>query len=490
MHTPSFFLLFLTSTAIFSRPIQATPRPEFPDAPFRAQPPPAGPPAALRLPHVEAFALPNGLEVVLVARTALPTVQLDLEVPGGSQLDAPGREGQTSLCVALAGESTEKLERAAYREALADLAANVATWANREQMGLSLAVLKRNLPQALALWSDVLMHPGLRARDLQLLTAQRKTLITQQKTSVGGLAARLQPLVTWGAQHPLGRVTTVASLEGVTPETCSALWQARVLPKGARLYVVGDITRAELVAALKPLLAGWQGQAAALPPLPPPQFTPHQLLLVDVPDSAQASVNVVHLGPARTDPGYPALSLMAAILGGGFSSRINMNLREQHGWAYGARGTFDFVRGGSAWLVTASVRTDAAGPALQEIFKEMQRMRDEPASQAELDRERDGSIGGLPARWVTSGAILNCLQMLHFLGLPLDDDAKMPARWQATTLEQVRAAAQAHIQPKEASVLVVGDAAKVLPQLLELTKPGAPLDGVPVTRLNADGQPH
>jgi zinc protease len=470
-------------------PLLADPRPEFSDAPYRAQQPPAGPPAELRLPHVEKFTLSNGLEVQLVTRSTLPTVQMDFEVAGGSRLDTPGREGQASLCTALAGESTQKLERAAYREALADLAASVSPWANREQMGVSLAVLKRNLPQTLALWSDVLLHPGMRAADLERLTAQRLAALSQQKSSVGGLAGRLQSVVTWGAQHPLGRVMTETSLNGLTPETCAALWQGRMQPKGAHLYVVGDLTRAELVAALKPLFEAWRGQAPALPPLPPAEFVPRQLLLVDVPGSAQASVNVIHLGPSRKDKAYPALSLMAAILGGGFSSRINMNLREQHGWAYGARGAFDFVAIGSVWQVAASVRTDAAGPAVAEIFKEMAKMHDELATPDELARERDGFIGGLPARWVTSSAILNGLESLHYLGLPLDDDAQMPARWQKTTLEQVRAAAQAFIHPGEATVLVVGDAAKVQQQLLELTQPGGPLAGVAVTRLNADGQP-
>ena len=482
-------LFFVALSLLPALPLLAQPRPEFADAPYRAHQPTAGPPSALRLPTVETFTLANGVEVQLVTRTALPTVQLDLEVPGGSQLDVPGAEGQTSLCVALAGESTAKLARAQYREALADLAASVTTWATREQMGVSLAVLKRNLPQTLELWGDVVRTPGMHPGDLERLLAQRKASIGQQKISVGGIAGRLQPLVTWGAQHPLGRLTTIASLAGVTPDGCRALWQARLLPKGARLTVVGDLTRAELIAALKPLVADWQGQAAALPPLPPAQFTPRQLLFVDVPKSAQTSVNVVHLGPPRSDPAYPALSLMAAVLGGGFSSRINMNLREQHGWAYGARGSFDFVRTGSSWLVTASVRTDAAGPAIAEIFKEMSTMRETLAGTDELDRERDGAIGGLPARWATSGAILSGLQGLRYHGLPLDDDARMPARWLATTLEQVRKAAQSFIHPELASVLVVGDAALVLPQLEALTKPDGPLAGVKVTRLDADGQP-
>ncbi len=464
-------------------------RPEFPDAPYRAQQPSAGPPPAFRLPRVETFTLSNGLEVHVVTRTTLPTVQLQLVVPGGSQLDAPGHEGQTSLCVALASESTEKLERAAYREALADLAATVNTWASRERMGLDLAVLKRNLPQALQLWGDVLLHPGMRVSDLTRLTAQRKAALAQQKSNVGGLASRLQPVVTWGATHPLGRLTTEATLDGLTPESCRALWQARQLPKGARLYAVGDITRAELIAALKPLLASWKGQAPVIAPLPTPQFTPRQLFFVDVPGSPQASISVIHLGPVRTDPTYPAISLMTAILGGGFSSRINMNLREQHGWAYGARGSFDFIRGGSAWLATASVRIDTAGPAIAEIYKEMERMRAELATAEELNRERDGSVGALQAGWVTSSGILSRLLSFDYLGLTPDDDAKMPARWKATTVEQLRAAAQTFIRPADASVLVVGDAAKVLPQLQELTKTDGPLAGMNVIRLNADGQP-
>ena len=463
------------------------PRPEFADAAYRAQQPLPGKATQLRLPKVTRFTLANGLDVLLVTRKTLPTVQMELEFPGGARLDAAGGAGQTALCVALAGESTQRLEHAALGEAIADVAAHLTTWSNREQMGISLAVLKRGWPQALGLWADLLLRPGMRAEDLQRLTAQRLAALSQQKASVGGIAGRLQALAAWGRGHPLGRVTTERSLAGVGPEACAALWRERALPGNARLYVVGDVTRPELVAALTPLMAGWSGRPPPLPPLPEGQFVAHRVWLVDVPGSPQASILLAHPGPARTDPRFAEVSLLAAVLGGGFSSRINMNLRERHGWAYGARGGFEFVSRGSAWTVQSSVRTDAGGPAIAEIIKEMQLMQTELVSSEELDRERDGFIGALPAKWVTGAAIATGLANLQFHGLPLDDDLQMAKRWREVTRDGVRAVAGTVVQPQNASVLVVGDASKLAPQLLALTAVDGPFAGVAITRLDADG---
>lgn len=467
--------------------VLAQARPEFPDSPHRAHQPPLGPPAKLQLPPVERFALPNGLEVLLVTRTTLPTVQIALDFPGGSQLDLPGQEGVTSLCTALAGESTRKLERLAFREALADLAANVATWASRDAMGVSLTVLKRNLAPALELWTDVVRNPGMREIDLAQLLAQRKAAIVQSKGSVGGVASRLQPVVAWGLTHPYGRPTTEKSLEATTVPLCQALWSQRIAPKGARLFVVGDVTRQELTASLTPLLGDWKGQTPTPNPIAPSLFHPHDLVIFDVPGSAQSAVQVMHPGPKRQDPEYPAISLMAAILGGGFASHINMNLREVHGWAYGARGGFDYQPHQSSWIAAASVRTDATGSALAEMLKEMMLMRDVSPTTAELERERDGKIAALPAKWATSDAILSSLRELEYYHLPLDDDARLPKKWRATQGKQVQSMAKKLLMPENSAVLVVGDLAKVLPQLQPLLNPGGILAGWKLVHVDADG---
>ena len=466
---------------------QAETRPEFPEAAHRLHQPAAGPPAALQLPKTDTFALPNGVQVVLVTRHTLPTVQLVLEVPGGTQLDAPGHSGETALCMALGGEATLSKDRLALREALADIAAGVSAGATDARLTLSLSVLKGHAAEGLAMWADVLLHPAMGQGDLDRLLARRRAAISQQKASVGALAGRLQGRVAWGATHPHGQITTAATLRETTTTGCAALWQRQFKPKGATLYVVGDLTRSELLAMWTPLLHDWQGQAPAMAPLPPPGPTGRHIFVADVPGSPQASLLVATPGPSRQSPTYAANSLLAAILGNGFSSRINMNLREAHGWAYGARGNFDYTENQGLWLASASVRLDATGPALAELLKEMDGVRMADVTADEISREREGTIAGLPARWATSDAVLGGLRRAAYFGLPLNDDATLAARLTAVTAASIRDAAQTWIHPESASILVVGDLRQVLPQLAELQKTGGPLAGWGLTRLDADG---
>ena len=200
--------LLLSGTAI------AAERPEFPEASHRLAQPAPGTAATLQLPKVETFTLPGGPEVLLVTRRALPTVQMSLEVPGGTRLDGPGEAGRTSLCMALGSEATKTRDRLALKEAQADLAAKVGAWSSDARLGVSLSVLKAQFPAALALWADLVLHPAMGQADLDRLRARRKASLTQQKGSAGGLSGRLQPLVVWGRTHPHGQLVQEAALDG------------------------------------------------------------------------------------------------------------------------------------------------------------------------------------------------------------------------------------------------------------------------------------
>lgn len=459
----------------------------FADAEFRSQAPKPGPLRELATPQAQRWKLSNGLEVVLVERHELPVVTLELVLPGGSAWDPPGKEGLASLCMALQGEGTQALDKLQLSEALADLASTLGTWASVDQQGLQAATLKRHLQPTLDLFADTLLKPGLRQEELQRLVARRQAALQASKGNPASVAARVGAAVAFGPQHGWGRLVQQASLAALTVGDCQD-YAARLSPQGARLYVVGDLTRAEVDAELGKRLAPWTRRASKLAALGAPKPMAGKLFFVEQPGAEQSVIAVMHQGPQRQAKDYEATALMMAVLGGGFSSRINMNLREKHGWAYGAGGGYGYRPDGSLLTLQANVRADATGPAITEIFKEMATIRDQPVTAEELERERQGAILSLPARWASGRSIASTFQSLLYYGLPLDWFGGYARRTQALQAPALLKAAQQHVKPADAVVLVVGDPAKVRGQLDALLADG-PLKGGALVRLDADGQP-
>jgi zinc protease len=466
---------------------------------FRARPPTAGPAKPVSGPPVQQFRLDNGLRVALIERRTLPTLQLELTWAGGAQHDPSGQEGRAGVCMALVSEGTAQLDKVAYEEALADIAAHLQTWATVDQRGASLSVLTRHADRALDLLADTLLRPGLRQADFDRLVAQRKAGLQAMRANPAALAGRLQKSVAYGAAHPAGRVATEASYGALTLADCQADAK-HLLPDGAQLWVVGAIDRKTLTRQLQARLGGWRGRAAEVALTGPPQLRQGRVFAVDVPGAPQAVVQLVHPGPRLTEPGpwqpdevratvadYEATHVLSAILASGFSSRINMNIREKHGYAYGAGGGFQYTRDAGVFVVQASVRTDVAGPSIREMLREMAAIREAPVTADELDREKQGAVLALPAKWATGKSILGTYQTLAYFGQGLTALGDFARRVPKVTADEVLAAARAHVQPEAVQVLVVGDWAKVLPQLEALQKDGV-LPG-PIVRLDADGKP-
>ncbi len=432
----------------------------WPDEDFRYAAPEPSEARPMEVPPITRFELANGIEAYLVERHQLPTVSMTLSFATGSVADPPRKRGMTSLCMQLLEEGTKRLDKVAFEERKADLAATVSAFANRETMGIGVAVLRPNLEAALDLAVEMLLEPGLRPADLERLRARQKASLQQTKAAPASLGRHLWPSIVFGPQHPYGRVTTEASIDAVTVGDCKKLL-AKLAPKGARLFVAGDVTEAEVRSLLESRLARWRGKAPAAPTLPPPAPREGSIFLVDVPGAAQSQIYVGHPGPARTASDYEPTLLMAQILGGSFSSRINMNLRETHGYAYGARAQFTYRRDGSVFAASSSVRSDATGASLREIAEEIERMRAEMVEAAELERERQGTLQRLPALFATARSILDTYADLVFYGLPLDWYEGHQRRIDAVKAEDVLKAARSHLWTEDVRVLVVGDRATI-----------------------------
>jgi zinc protease len=471
-------------------PEPASPELVFPDEPFRAQQPPAGAVRPFKTPKLERFKLKNGVSVYLIERHTLPIVSMSLVFEGGAATDPKGKQGMAGLCAGLMSEGTEKLEKLAFEEALADIASGVSSGASVDQHYVAMDTLKRNLDPTLDLWADTLLRPGMRKAELDRNIKRRIAGLQQMKGNPESVATRLSGSVPWGPDHLFGRFSTEESVGAIALEDCKTFVADYVKPQNAQLYVVGDITRAELTTKLEARLAGWTGRAKKVARPANPNPRQGRIFFVDIPNAQQSIISLLHLGPQRKAPDYFATSVMSSILGGGFTSRINMNIREKHGYAYGAYGGFRYNRVASTFVAQASVRTDVTKESILEMLKEIRDLRNGDPTDEELVREKQGRILALPAAFSTGSATISAFRDLIYYGLPLNYFDTYVGKVQAVDRAVVKRSAAKYLKPDALQILVVGDGASVLPKLRELATTGAlgGKDSPEIVLLDADGK--
>ena len=438
----------------------------FPEEEFRKQQPKAGAPRPFRLPPVKPFALKNGIRAYLVEQHELPIVSMDLNFDGGSMTDPKGKEGLASICMAMLTEGTEKLDKIQFAEALADVASNVSTYAADDSAGISLSSLGKHLDTTFALFVDALRSPGLRASDFERMVKRRIEAVKQSRGTPASVAGRVNGMVLYGADHPFGAVITEESLRAITLDDCRQFASTYFKPSNARLFVVGDLTEAQVRAHFdQGALAAWKGTVTGLSAAPAPKPPAGRIFFVDIPGAAQSQVSMMHFGPGRTAPDFFANTMMASVFGGSFTSRINMNLREEKGYSYGARGGFGYSKQYGTFTASASVQADATYQTILEIAREVKDLASgkNPIVKDELDREKQGAILGLPSQFATAQAALGNYRRLVYFGLPLDYYNAYVAKVGAVDAVQVKASAARHLKPAQAVYLVVGDGnAKVI----------------------------
>ncbi|MGE0870111.1 MAG: insulinase family protein [Kofleriaceae bacterium] len=432
----------------------------FPEEPFRAAQPAPGEPRPYRFPKIKPFTLKNGIKVYLVEQHALPLVSIDLNFDGGSVVDPKGKEGLSSVCMSMLTEGTEKLDKLQYAEALADIASNVGAYAAEDSQGVTLSSLSKHLDATFQIFADTLRSPGFRASDFERMIKRRIEAVKQSKGDPASVAGRVSGTVLYGPEHPHGTVTTEQSLAKLTVDDCRKHVTTWLKPRGARLFVVGDLTEAQIRAYFDGgALAGWTGGAGKPKALPAPKTLTGRIFFVHIPGAAQSRVSMLHFGPKRTAPDYFATSMLGAAFGGSFSSRINMNLREDKGYSYGARGGFNYTRQYGTFGAGASVRTDATYQTLLEIEREVKELAagKRPIDKTELEREKQGAILALPGRFATAQAALGQYRGLVYYGLPLGYYDSYIAKVQQVSEAQVKASAAKQLKPGQAVYLVVGD---------------------------------
>ena len=433
------------------------------DAEWRKDAPKPGPAGALHLPVPEKFKLSNGLTVLYSERTGLPLVAANLVLHAGSGVNPVDRPGLASMTARMLQQGTTTRSALQIADRAADLGATLDSGAGPDTTGVSTRSLSRNFPAALELLADVALHPSFPQAEIERVRSERLTGIVQEKDEPSALAMRVLTAALYGPRHTYGYPDsgTTESIKAISRDDVEQFWQQNYFPDDAALVVTGNIKLTSLKPLLEKRFGAWKAGRPAPPALGLPETTDAKLILVDRPGAPQTTLVCFSMGLARSTPDFAPVEVMNADLGGLFSSRINMNLREAHGYTYGAGSFFNYHRAAGPFVVFSDVRTDATAPATSEVFNELRRMRETQMTPAELLLSKDSIARSLPGRFERGTAAAATFAELFTYALPMDYFSTLPDRINAVTIEQAQAMAQKYVLPDKMIVLAVGDRAKI-----------------------------
>ncbi len=430
----------------------------------RTAPPTVGPPPAVVPPAVERHRLHNGLDVLVVRRPGLPIVDLRLVVRAGAAADLPERAGRASLVAEMLDEGTRRYTAIEFAEALDRLGAELEIAANWDATVLSLHVLRSRLEPALDLMAETVVRPTFPEVEMRRVRDERLADLARQRQEPRFLAHETFCAVAYGQGHPYGATLsgTPESVQAIGRDEVEAFYRQHFRPGNAFLVAVGDVDPAELFPLLERTLGAWE-PATPAPPAPPgrPAARPTTIFLVDRPGAAQSEIQVGHAAVPRATPDFFPLLVLNTVLGGAFTSRLNMALREERGYTYGAGSRFDFRLGPGPFVASSAVFTGVTDDALRIFVDEIRRIREEPVTADELERARNYVALGLPRQLETTGQIARTIADIELYGLGDDYLARFIQRVRAVTAEEVLRAARSHLDPEHMALVVVGDRERI-----------------------------
>lgn len=429
-------------------------------APDRSHPPAIGPVPAVHVPAVEKRTLSNGLPVWIVGMHKVPTVQLELAVRAGSAADPDGKFGLASLTADMLDEGAGDRTALQIADAIDFLGAELTTTAAVDAAFADLHVPVTRLADALPVLADVVARPAFPDAELKRIRDERLTSLIQARDDPEQLVRFAFPRLVYGPRHRYGtaQTGTAASLQGLTVGDLKSFYASLYRPDNATLVVTGDTEANTIVPLLERTLGQWKGAAGSAPPAVPnaPQLTARHVYLIDKPGAAQSQVEIGWVGVARSTPDYFALRVLNTILGETFTSRLNANLREQHGYAYGAGSTFEMRHAAGPFYAAAGVQTDKTSDALKEFFNELTRIH-QPVGAEELQKAKSFLALQLPRVFETTRRVAGAFSQMFVYNLPADYYATYGERLAAITAADVKRVADKYIQPDKFAVVIVGD---------------------------------
>ena len=471
--------------------LEVQPYPEFQTARAgadRSKLPQLGPPADTKFPELERATLSNGLKILLAKRSAIPQVRFDLLLDAGFAADQGGTPGTASLAMAMLDEGTTGRSSLQISEQLAQLGANLKTGSNLDVSSVSLETLKENMDASLDIFGDVVLHPAFPQSDFERLRKQRVAQIQQEKADPVGLALRVFPGLLYGRDHAYANPWTGSGTEESTGkirrDDLVRFHRAWFKPNHGTLIVVGSTTMAEIKPKLERLFAGWKPGEVPTKNIATVGQQPRPVVyLIDRPGSLQSLIIAGNIAPPKANPNEVSIQTMNGVLGSDFSSRVNMNLREDKHWAYGAYTFFRDARGQRPFVAYAPVQTDKTKDALVELDKELRGIvKDRPIQPDELSRSQASLTLTLPGSWETMSALAGAIGNIVTFGLDDRYYDTFADKVRAQTVQSLTSAASEVVHPDKLVWVVVGDRSKIEPGLREL-KLGE------IRLLDSDGKP-
>jgi len=436
----------------------------------RSRPPAPGKPRLFTFPEVERHRLPGGPEVLIARRPGLPMVALELIAPAGAERDPSGAAGLAWLTAELLDEGTRssKAEEIAWR---ADrLGSSLSTGAGWHVGYASIQTLTPYLERGLELMAEVTTTASLPASELERLRREQETELIKRRDRPGLQATDRLHRVLYG-DTPYGHPVqgTEESLEHLDRARVLDFYRRHYRAAGTALLAVGDLDAETLLPLAEKLLGGGESETVAPPPaidaLPRDGVTFH---VVDRPGATQTEIRMGYAGLSRLDPDFVAFSVLNMTLGGKFTSRINLNLRERHGYTYGASSRQAIRRGPAPFSISSAVATESTGAAVREVLAEMERLRQEPVSAQELEESRDYLIGVFPYTLQSLDGVMRRIENLVIFGLPDDFYRRYPELLAEVDRETLLRMARRHLHPDRMAVVAAGPAEVLRPQFEEL----------------------
>ncbi len=426
----------------------------------RQKPPAIGEPVQPVLPRPAEKTLANGLRVIVARSSDLPLVTADLTVKTGASADPPGLAGAASMMAGMLTEGTKSRSAQAIASQTESLGATLGSGGGLESSSVTLTVMPDKLAAGMAIMADVARNPAFATEELERQREQALDglrVAYEQPGQVAGFAAA--PVIYGGT--PFGHTPqgTPASIRKLKPADLAALHAAGFRPDNAILVLTGDISAEAGFAAAEQAFGGWARPASPLPAAPAvtPKIQP-RAVAIDIPGTGQASVNVLKPAIARTDPAYYPGVVAATVLGGGYSARLNQEIRIKRGLSYGASARLSTARTTGSFRASAQTKNESAGQVLELINAELARLAAQPVGADELKARKSTLVGDYGRELATSSGLADILGNYALYGVPLDELGRYTAKVEAVTPAEVQAFAKTSLDPAQTSVIVAGDA--------------------------------
>jgi predicted Zn-dependent peptidase len=448
-----------------------TPRDAAAQKPDRTARPLPLPSPELVLPDIQKAVLSDGLTIWLVESHKLPQVALNMVIGAGSDREPPAAPGIAALTAEVMDAGTASQSALQIAERIDFIGASMSVRGGVDASFATLNTLSRHLDEALAVFGDVLTRPSFPSPEVERLRSQRITALLQQKDRAAVIASLAFNKILYGPGHPYGNDPsgTESSLKRLRRKDLAEFYRTWYRPNNATLIVVGDVTFPAFLPKLETTFAPWRTAvvpALRFPPVPAAQR--RRVCLIDKPGAPQSEIRIGRPALARDTPDYFPVLVMNRILGGQFSSRMNMNLRERRGFTYGARSSFAFSRQPGPFYAGGAFFTANTDSALRELVHELETMRREGLTAGELEFSKKGLTGAFAQTFETASQIAFALQILVLYGLPEDYYRDFLRNIEKVSLEDVRRVAASYLDPAAMDVVVVGDVQAIRPGIERL----------------------